>query len=213
MGEKLKSKEPKSLLDVFKFCALGFAIIIFIVNGIENYRNNMREKNYTMKNVLILADLNYNYATEQIEAWLKVDEKYMPHRDKLNTYFKDEIKVEQKLYSDENTTIYLDNIKGNDNNFLRFNFKKEDKVEIDKGELVTIRKETNYYGDIDFSTYDVVAEVYDRDNKMIETSSIYEESYENENFMLSVKKDILTKSNWPIGFKLNLTKVSYERKK
>ncbi|MEG0775360.1 hypothetical protein [Clostridium sp.] len=208
----MKDKEPKGLLDIFKFGALGFAILILIVYGVESYKNNIKAKSYIMKSILALGDVSYNITTEPIEAWLKVAEEKMPDREKLNTYFKDEIKVEEKLYSDENTTIYLDNIKGDDNSFLRFNFKKKDKVERDKGELVTIGKEIELNEHSYFLSPDITAEVYDRDNNKIEDVTIYRNSLENEDFMVFVRKDTLTNMNWPISFKLNLTEVTYEIK-
>lgn len=210
-GEIMRDKKPKSLLTVFMFCAVGLATLLLIANGIERYRNDKREKRSVMTDVLVFTDVHYNYTTEPIESWLKIDEEDMPTREKLNTYFKDEIKVNKKLYSDENTTIYLDNIKGNDNNFLRFNFKKEDKFEEFKGDLVTINKEVKENGHNYFSKG--IAEVYDRDNKMVQNADINTESYENENFTISLNKESLTNMNWPITFKLNLTKVNYERKK
>lgn len=210
-GEVMRDKKPKSLLTVFMFCAVSLVVLLLIANGIERYRNDKREKRSVMTDVLVFTDVYYNYTTEPIKSWLKVDEEYMPTREKLNTYFKDEIKVNKKLYSDENTTIYLDNIKGNDNNFLRFNFKKEDKFERYKGDLVTIKKEVKENGRNYFSKG--IVEVYDRDNKMVQNANMDIESYENENFTISLNKESLTNMNWPITFKLNLTKVNYEIKK
>lgn len=208
----MKSKEPKSLLDVFKICAVGLAIVFLITKGIESYRFNKREKERLMLNILTFTDIYYNYKTEPIEAWLKIEESYMPDREKLNTYFKDEIKVNKQVYRDENTTIYIDTIKGNDNTFLRFYFTKEDKVEKNKGELVTITKEIKENEHTMFYNHENMPQVYDKEGKMVGNASLYSEFGKGENFIISVKKEDLTNMNWPISFKMNLTKVSYEKK-
>lgn len=209
----MKSKEPKSLLDVFKICAVGLAIVFLITKGIEGYRADKKEKESRMLYILTFTDMYYNYKTEPIEAWLKVDENYMPDREKLNTYFKDEIKVNKEVYKDENTTIYLDTIKGDDNSFLRFYFTKEDKVEKNKGELVTITKEIKENEHTMFYSHENSPQVYDKEGKSMGNVSLYNEFGKGEDFIISVKKEDLTNMNWPISFKMNLTKVSYERKK
>jgi len=208
----LKNKEPKSLIDVFKIGALGLVFLLLIAKGVEGYRADKREKERRMPYILTFIDTYYNYKTEPIEAWLKVDETYMPDREKLNTYFKDEIKVNKQVYKDENTTIYLDTIKGDDNSFLRFYFTKEDKVEKNRGELVTITKEIKKDDLTFFSDYQNNVHIYDKDNKMVGNVSLYSEFGGKEDFTVSVKKEDLTNMNWPISFKMDLTKVSYEKK-
>lgn len=211
-GKELKSKEPKSLIDVFKLGALGLVFLLFIAKGVEGYRADKREKERRMLDILTFTDMYYNYKTEPIEAWLKVDESYMPDREKLNTYFKDEIKVNKEMYKDENTTIYLDTIKGDDNSFLKFYFKKKDKVEKNKGELVTIAKEIKEHDRTFFSDHKNIPQIYDKEGKIIGNVSLYSEFGKSEDFTISVKKENLIKMNWPISFKMDLTKVSYERK-
>lgn len=208
----MKNKEPKSLIDVFRILLVGLVLLLLITRGIEVYRYNKREKERLMLNILTFTDMYYNYKTEPIEGWIKVDESYMPDREKLNTYFKDEIKVNKQVYKDENTTIYLDTIKGDDNNFLRFNFSKEDKVEKNKGELVTITKEIKENDRTFFSDHNNIPQIYDKDDKLVGNASLYCEYYRNENFIIRVSKEDLTNMKWPISFKLDLTKVSYEKK-
>lgn len=205
----MKDKEPKSLLEVFKFIGIGLAILFLLASSFDRYRS---DKNSEIFEVLYGADRNYNITTEPIEAYFKIDEKYMPTREKLNTYFEDEIKVKNKVYSDDNTTIYLDNIKGNDNTFLRFNFTKKDKVKLNKGELVTIGNIMEVDGRRMFSNYNIIGEVYDKDNKVVNKCRFDAVSSQNENFMISVNKEDLSNMNWPISFKLTLTKVTYEKK-
>lgn len=43
--------------------------------------------------------------------------------------------------------------------------------------------------------------------------AIREQILINENFMISVNKEELSNMNWPISFKLTLTKVNYEKKR
>jgi len=209
----LKSKEPKSLLDVFKIGVVGLVLLLLIAKGVEGYRADKKEKESRMLDILTFTDIYYNYKTEPIEAWFKIEESYMPDREKLNTYFKDEIKVNKQVYKDENTTIYLDAIKGNDNTFLRFYFTKEDKVEKNKGELVTITREIKENEHIMFRNHDNAPQVYDKEGKIMGNASLYSEFGKSENFTISGKKEDLTNMNWPISFKMDLTKVSYERKK
>lgn len=208
----MKSKKPKSLIDVFRILTIGILVLLFIVRGVEVYKYNKREKERLMLNILTFTDMYYNYKTEPIEAWLKVDANYMPDKEKLNTYFKDEIKVNKQVYKDENTVIYLDTIKGDDNNFLKFYFKKEDKVEKNKGELVTITKEIKENGRTFFSDHNNIPQIYDKDNKVVGNASLYCEYFINENFIIRVSKEELSNMNWPISFKVDLTKVSYEKK-
>lgn len=211
-GRELKNKEPKSLIDVFKIGAIGLVFLLLIAKGVEGYRVDRKEKERRMLDILTFTDMYYNYKTEPIEAWLKVDESYMPDREKLNTYFKDEIKVNKEMYKDDNTTIYLDTIKGDDNNFLKFYFKKEDKVEKNKGELVTITREMKENGHTMFYNHENSPQIYDKEGKIMGNVSLYSEFGKSENFTISVKKENLIKMNWPISFKMDLTKVAYERK-
>jgi hypothetical protein len=206
----MQDKEPKSLLEVFKFIGIGLVILFLFASSLEKDRSNKKSE---MHQVLYGTDMYYNITTEPIEACFTVDEKYMPTREKLNTYFKDEIKVKNKVYSDDNTTIYLDNIKGNDNTFLRFNFTKKDKVKLNKGELVTIENTVEIDGRRMFSNYNIIGEVYDKDNKVMNKFRFDAVSSENEDFMISVNKEELSNMNWPISVKLTLTKVSYEKKR
>ncbi|GEM_PF-1420677 len=206
----MQDKEPKSLLEVFKFIGIGLAILFLLVSSFERYRSD--KKISKIYEVLYGADTDYNITTEPIEAYFKIDEKYMPTREKLNTYFKDEIKVKNKVYSDDNTTIYLDDIKGNDNTFLRFNFTKKDKVKLNKGEFVTIGNIMEVDGRRMFSDYNIIGEVYDKENKVVNKCRFDTVSSENENFMISVNKEELSNMDWPISVKLTLTKVNYEKK-
>lgn len=177
---------------------------------------NKEDVNETMrKNIFYQREYKITKLSP-VEVTVQVNGSYMPEGDKLLSYFNEPIEVKELVYEGNNSEIYLDRIEGNDNKFLRLYFEKRQNIRKDKGEFLSIGNveyETNK--DLSFIyDYDKSVKVYDRDDKLVEDNALWLSNIrESEDFIISIKKDVLNKVKYPLTVKIsNFNIINYEEK-
>ncbi len=194
---------------------LSLTALIFIVKVGLDFINKEDPKESMRKN--ILYQVGYRITeVKPIEVTIQVNGSYMPKDDKLLSYFNEPIEVKELVYEGNNSMIYLDRIQGNDNSFLRLYFNKQENIEKDRGEFLSI-------GNVEYDTnkdYSFISDsgktitLYDKDNNLVEKNALWLSMiYENEDFIISIKKDVLNKVKYPLTIKISeFNIVEYEQK-
>jgi|GEM_PF-3013185 len=193
-------------------CLVGLTLILKV--GLE-FINKEDTKETIRKN--IISQMEYKITKSiPVEITIQIDQSYMPKGDKLLNYFNEPIEVKELVYEGNNSMIYLDRIQGDDNSFLRLYFNKKQNIEKDRGEFLSI-------GNVEYDTnkdhsfiydHDKSVKVYDKDDKLVEKNALWlSEIYENEDFIISIKKDVLNKVKYPLTIKVSgFNIVEYEQK-
>lgn len=164
----------------------------------------------------IIGQMEYRVTkSTPVEITIQIDESYMPKGDKLLNYFNEPIEVKGLVYEGNNSVIYLDRIQGDDNSFLRLYFNKKQDVERDRGEFLSI-------GNVEYDTnkdHSFISDsnktitIYDKDNNLVEKNALWlSRIYENEDFIISIKKDVLNKVKYPLTIKISgFNIIEYEQ--
>lgn len=194
---------------------LSLTALILIVKVGLDFINKEDPKESMRKN--ILYQVGYRITkVKPIEVTIQVNGSYMPKDDKLLSYFNEPIEVKELVYEGNNSMIYLDRIQGNDNSFLRLYFNKQENIEKDRGEFLSIGNvEYDTNKDYSFiSDSDKTITLYDKDNNLVEKNALWLSMiYENEDFIISIKKDVLNKVKYPLTIKISgFNIIEYEQK-
>lgn len=193
-------------------CLVGLTLILKV--GLE-FISKEDPKKTIRKNIIDQMEYRITKSTP-VEITIQIDESYMPKGDRLLSYFNEPIEVKELVYEGNNSMIYLDKIQGDDNSFLRLYFEKRENIRKDKGEFLSIENveyETNK--DLSFIyDYDKSVKVYDRDDKLVEDNALWLSNIrESEDFIISIKKDVLNKVKYPLTVKIsNFNIINYEEK-
>jgi hypothetical protein len=191
-------------------CLVGLTLILKV--GLE-FISKEDPKKTIRKNIIDQMEYRITKSTP-VEITIQIDESYMPKGDRLLSYFNEPIEVKELVYEGNNSMIYLDKIQGYDNSFLRLYFNKKQNIEKDRGEFLsigTVEYETNK--DLSFIyDYDKSVKVYDRDDKLVEDNALWLSNIrESEDFIISIKKDVLNKVKYPLTVKIsNFNIINYE---
>ncbi|WP_291578445.1 hypothetical protein [Clostridium sp. UBA6640] len=191
-------------------CLVGLTLILKV--GLE-FISKEDPKETIRKNILYQREYRIIKSTP-VEITIQIDESYMPKDDKLLSYFNEPIEVKELVYEGNNSEVYLDRIQGDDNSFLRLYFNKKQNIEKDRGEFLSIgtveydiNKDRSFIYDRNKSV-----KVYDGDDKLVENNALWLSNIrESEDFIISIKKDVLNKVKYPLTVKiLNFNIINYE---